>query len=118
MSRIRNRNTKPELRLKNLFEEQSFVYQPKRYGKPDFINYRKKTVIFIDGCFWHKCPKCFKLPKTNKKFWKKKINKNFFHDKEVILNYKNSGWKIVRIWEHGINKNIRKCFKRIKSYIK
>lgn len=110
MSRIKNKDTKPELKLKNLFNELGFVYQPKGYGKPDFINYKKKTIIFIDGCFWHKCPKCFKLPKTNKKFWEKKINKNSIRDKEINFNYKNSGWSVIRIWEHNIEKILPEDF--------
>lgn len=102
MSQIRNRNTKPELKLRGFFENRGFIYQPRLYGKPDFINYQKKIVIFVDGCFWHKCPRCFKLPKTNKKFWKDKINENVKRDKEITLNYKNSGWNVFRIWEHDI----------------
>jgi len=104
MSRIKGRDTKPELKLKDFFEKKGFIYQPKEYGKPDFINYKKKIVIFIDGCFWHKCPECFKLPKINKEFWRNKINNNFRRDKEINLNYKNSGWKGIRIWEHEIKK--------------
>lgn len=100
MSRIRSKNTKPELKLKDFFEKKKFVYQPNEYGKPDFIHYRKKIVVFIDGCFWHKCPRCFRLPETNKKFWGKKINDNFRRDREITLTYKNSGWKVIRIWEH------------------
>ena len=66
MSRIRSKNTKPELKHKamNLHLE----YQPKIYGNPDFIDWKKKIVIFIDGCFWHKCPLHYKSPKTNKKY--------------------------------------------------
>jgi len=105
MSRIRCRDTKPELMLKDFFEKKGFVYQPKEYGKPDFIHYKKKIVVFIDGCFWHKCPKCFKLPETNKKFWRNKIDNNFLRDKEITLNYKSVGWKVIRIWEHEIKQN-------------
>jgi len=110
MSQIKGRNTKPELKLKNFLEKRGFVYQPNEYGKPDFINYRKKIVIFVDGCFWHKCPKCFKLPETNKEFWKKKINNNFQRDKEITLNYKSLGWMVVRIWEHELKNPISRKF--------
>lgn len=104
MSKIKWRNTKPEIKLKFLLIKKDFIYQPKEYGKPDFISYRKRIVIFIDGCFWHKCPECFKLPETNKEFWKKKIDDNFKRDKEISLTYKNSGWKVIRIWEHQLKK--------------
>jgi len=102
MSQIRGRGTKPELKIKNFLNKKGFVYQSKSYGKPDFINYKKKIVLFVDGCFWHKCTKCFRLPKTNKKFWEKKINENSRRDKEITFNYKNSGWSVVRIWEHEL----------------
>jgi len=108
MSRIKGRDTKPELKLKDFFEKKNFVYQSDEYGKPDFINYKKKIVVFIDGCFWHKCPKCFRLPETNKEFWKKKIYNNSRRDKEVTLNYKSSGWKVVRVWTHNLKKFLNK----------
>lgn len=82
MSQIKSKNTKPELILKNFLEKKSFIYQQNKYSKLDFIDYKKRIVIFIDGCFWHKCPKCFQYPE---------INKNFLHDKEINLNYRNSG---------------------------
>ena len=110
MSRIRGTNTKLELILKDSLEKKQFIYQPKEYGKPDFINYKKMIVVFIDGCFWHKCPKCFKLPRTNIGFWKNKIDKNFLRDREVFLNYKYSGWKVIRIWEHELKKSIPENF--------
>lgn len=108
MSRIKGRDTKPELMLKDFFKKKGFVYQPKEYGKPDFIHYKKKIVVFIDGCFWHKCPKCFRLPKTNKEFWKKKIDDNFRRDKEITLNYRGVGWSVKRIWTHDLKKYLKK----------
>lgn len=100
MSRIRSKNTRPELKhkAKNLHLD----YQPKAFGNPDFIDWKKKVVIFIDGCFWHKCPEHYKAPKSNRKYWIPKLNKNVLRDNEVGLAYKNSGWKVVRFWEHGI----------------
>lgn len=104
MSRIRRSHTKPELKFKDFLEKKGFVFQEKTYGNPDFMNFRKRIVIFIDGCFWHKCPKCFKMPSSNKKFWKEKIENNVRRDKEIYENYKYSGWMVVRIWEHQIKK--------------
>ena len=100
MSRIKSKNTKPELILKKTLK--NFKYHPKVFGNPDFINYKKKTVIFIDGCFWHKCPKHFKYPKSNRKYWLPKLKRNAVRDKEIEITYKNSGWKIKRIWEHKL----------------
>lgn len=100
MSRIKGRNTGPELLLKRTLIKRGFTDQPKIYGKPDFIHYRRKTVIFVDGCFWHKCPEHFSLPASNKGFWKDKISRNIRRDKEVNLTYFLAGWRVVRIWEH------------------
>ena len=93
MSRIRSRDTKAELKYKK--GAKGFIYQPDVFGKPDFINYKKKIVVFIDGCFWHKCPKHFVPPKS-------KIERNITRDGEIMLAYKNHGWKVIRIWEHEL----------------
>jgi len=100
MSKIRSRDTKPELKYKakNLHLE----YQPKVFGNPDFIDWKKKIVVFIDGCFWHKCPEHYKEPKSNRKYWLPKLEKNVVRDKEISIAYKNAGWKVVRIWEHSV----------------
>ena len=101
MSRIRSSNTKPELRYKG--KSIGLVYQPKIFGRPDFINYKSKVVVFIDGCFWHKCPKHYIAPKSNKNYWIPKLRRNVVRDEEVRLSYKSAGWKVVRIWEHELD---------------
>ena len=101
MSRIRSKHTKPEILLKKKFK--GFIYHPKNlFGNPDFINYKKKIAVFVDGCFWHKCPKHFVKPKSNKNYWLPKIEKNVLRAKEINLIYKYSGWRVMRIWEHEV----------------
>ena len=100
MSRIKSKNTKPELILKKMLK--SFKYHPKAFGNPDFIHYKKKVVLFVDGCFWHKCPIHFVKPKSNKSYWLPKIERNIQRDKEINLAYKFAGWKVKRIWEHEL----------------
>ena len=101
MSRIRSSGTKVELKYKDRFSGQE--YQPEGlFGKPDFVDWKNKTVIFIDGCFWHKCPIHWNEPKSNKKYWIPKLERNAVRDKEVKLAYQNSGWKVVRMWEHEL----------------
>ena len=105
MSRIKASETKLELKLKKFFKILGFVYQPKNiYGKPDFAHRKEKIAVFLDSCFWHKCPKHYKKPSTNKKFWVEKINKNAIRDKKVTRKLKKGGWKVLRIWEHDIKK--------------
>ena len=101
MSRIRGKNTKPELLLKKQLK--GFTYHPKNlFGSPDFINYQKKTVIFVDGCFWHGCPIHYRTPKSNREYWIPKIERNIIRSREVSLAYKLAGWKVLRIWEHEL----------------
>ena len=113
MSKIKGKNTKPELMLKEFLKGTYLRYQPNIYGKPDFGLKNRKIAIFVDGCFWHKCPKCYKAPSSNKKFWKKKIERNIRRDKKVNRILRKEGFKVIRIWEHDIKKksfNIDKFF--------
>ena len=109
MSRIRRKNTRPELILKKKIKD--YIYQPKIFGNPDFANYKTKTVLFVDGCFWHKCPKHFIEPKSNKKYWIPKIERNIVRDKEVEIAYRKSGWNVIRVWECEIKKQNKHTLK-------
>ena len=115
MSKIRSKNTKPELILKKNLIGLYLRYQPKSIiGNPDFANKTRKIAIFLDGCFWHKCPKCFRPPKSNKRYWIPKIRRNVQRADDVAKKLKNNGWKVVRIWEHELTKN-QKRITRIKQ---
>jgi len=101
MSSIKRSHTKPELFLKNKIKD--FEYQPKNaHGNPDFINYKKKIVLFTDGCFWHKCPLHYKEPKSNKSYWLPKLERNEIRDKEINKAYEIAGWAVIRLWEHEL----------------
>lgn len=71
-------------------------------GKPDIAIKKYKIVIFLDSCFWHKCPLHFKRPKSNNSYWDKKIERNIARDKEVNKYYDLNMWHILRIWEHQL----------------
>lgn len=104
MSQIRSKFTKPELKLKKTLGIMGFKYQPLSiYGKPDFANKKAKVAVFIDGCFWHSCPKHFNYPKTNRDFWVKKIKNNILRDKIVNRRLSAEGWRVIRIWEHSLS---------------
>lgn len=107
MSRIRAKNTGPEVKLRKMLSAEGirgYRIHYKLPGKPDIVFTKKKIVIFIDGCFWHKCPVCFKVPETRKDFWMKKIQSNIDRDKKVNEQLKDGGWTILRFWEHDIRK--------------
>jgi DNA mismatch endonuclease (patch repair protein) len=74
-------------------------------GTPDFIFPKKHIVIFIDGCFWHGCPKCYRRPKSKHRYWDNKLQNNILRDKKVNSILKRNGWKVMRFWEHSLRKS-------------
>ncbi len=86
-------------------------------GKPDIAIKKYKIVIFVDSCFWHKCPLHYREPKTNKHFWKKKICRNLERDLEINNYYEENGWHILRIWEHQIKKSFNETIIDILDFI-
>lgn len=105
MSKVKSKNSKLEIAFGKLLWSQGFRYRKnskKYFGTPDFVLKKYKTVIFIDSCFWHGCKKHFKLPATNRQFWKQKIENNVKRDQEVSGYYKKEGWNIIRFWEHEL----------------
>lgn len=73
-------------------------------GKPDFVFPKKKIVLFVDGCFWHMCPKHFNMPRNNRPFWGEKLKGNRDRDRFVTRNLRQAGWEVIRVWEHEIAK--------------
>ncbi|MBV6397604.1 MAG: Very short patch repair protein [Anaerolineales bacterium] len=71
-------------------------------GKPDFVFPKLKIALFVDGCFWHGCPKHSNMPRNNRKFWEKKLQQNKDRDKYVSRELKKAGWKVIRVWEHEL----------------
>lgn len=114
MSRIRSRDTKPELLVREAFKRLRLRYHPKMEGSPDFASKKHRIAVFIDGCFWHGCKKCYREPETNRKFWREKIRRNRKRDAEVTSRLVSGGWDVVRIWEHELGKgnDIRKRIMR------
>ena len=86
-------------------------------GKPDFYFPVQKIVIFIEGCFWHGCPKCGHIPKTNTEYWREKIARNKKRDKSITRKLRYRNYKVIRIWEHelkdGINRRVREFINAI-----
>lgn len=112
MSQIKCKNTKPEeLVRKYLFAHgYRFRKNDKRYsGKPDIVLPKYKTIIFVNGCFWHKHEGCkyFVWPKNNAEFWKNKIEQNVARDKNNYRLLQEQGWHIVIVWECELKPNNR-----------
>lgn len=104
MSKIKRSRTKPELILIPIMKKLGLRYQPKGIlGRPDFGNKKIQVAVFVNGCFWHGCPKHYKEPKTNRTYWRKKIKLNMKRDKRNTSLLKRAKWKVVTIWEHDLN---------------
>ena len=114
MSRIRGTNTKIDLEMKRLLSEMKVRYEmyPKMYGNPDFILKKKKVAIFCDGDFWHGY-RYDEKKKPAKKFWRDKIEGNMKRDRKVSRKLRSDGWKVIRIWEHDIERRPEFCAGRI-----
>jgi len=103
MSRIRGKNTVPELVLRRAISSSGLKGYRLHYklpGKPDIVFPQRRIAVFIDGCFWHKCPKCFTEPKTNRRFWMRKIASNAKRDRLINIELRRNGWRVLRVWEH------------------
>ena len=104
MSRIKGKDTKPEMLVRKYLHAQGFRYRlhsKNLPGKPDIVLPKYNTVIFVNGCFWHgheNC-KCFVVPKTNTDFWLNKINGNVNNDSKVTNALEKDGWKVIVVWE-------------------
>lgn len=68
-------------------------------GTPDFAWPKKCLVVFVDGCFWHGCPRCYRAPATNKSFWRQKLKSNKARDRRVAKELRRMGWRVMRVWE-------------------
>jgi len=104
MSRIKGRDTKPELLVRRFLFAQGYRYRlhdKKLPGKPDIVSPKYKTVIFVHGCFWHGHTNCkyYVVPNTNTDWWLNKINGNIANDGKAVKALKKGGWKIITIWE-------------------
>lgn len=111
MSANKARDTRPEIILrKTLWREGRRGYRlHKRIGstRPDIVYPARKTAIFVNGCYWHRCPHCrLPLPKSNSAFWKNKFKRNKKRDKEKEKELRNLGWKVCVVWECQIKQDI------------
>jgi len=104
MSRIHGKDTRPEEMVRKYLFSQGFRYRKndaRLPGKPDIVLPKYKTVIFVNGCFWHKHEGCkyFVWPKSNAEFWKDKIEKNCERDIRDYSLLQQAGWRVIVIWE-------------------
>jgi len=122
MSKIRGKNTRPEMILRSALFKQGFRFRVHRKdlpGKPDIVLSKYHSIIFVHGCFWHYHKKCNegRIPSSNSGFWKEKLERNIKKDAYNIKILKQKNWKVFVIWECEIEKQFEKSFKRLVNNI-
>lgn len=121
MSRIKGKNTKPELLVRSLLHRLGFRFRLHRKdlpGSPDIVFPGKKSVIFVHGCYWHRhngCPKAT-TPSTNTNFWKDKFEKNVKRDKKAKQELKRLGWNVLVVWECEL-KEVEVLIEKLTSFL-
>lgn len=120
MAAIRSRGNKgTEMRLASIFRAHGIRgwrrHQPLP-GKPDFIFPKQRLAVFVDGCFWHGCPKHGRKPDSNRNYWLPKLRRNRKRSAEVGRALRKAGWRVLRVWEHELRSD-RKVVARCKKAI-
>lgn len=113
MPAIKGKDTKPEMIVRKYLFSRGLRYRVnnrKLPGSPDIVLKKYKTVVFIDGCFWHGHEGCkyYRLPKTNVDFWRHKIAINIARDYANGVDLRLAGWKVIRVWECDIKTKVKR----------
>jgi DNA mismatch endonuclease (patch repair protein) len=120
MAAIKSKGNKAtEIKLAGIFHQNKIAGWRRNFqlfGNPDFAFPKHRLAIFVDGCFWHGCPKHFRRPSDNRKYWREKILRNQKRDQLVTKILRIAGWQVFRIWEHSL-KTPDLVVKRIKSLL-
>ena len=104
MRRIRSRDTTPELRVRSLLHRAGYRYRihvTRMPGKPDIVLPRYRTVVFVNGCFWHRHPGCryATIPRSNTAYWREKFERTIARDETAHTTLRQNGWAVVVVWE-------------------
>lgn len=121
MSRIRAKNTRPEMELRRRLWKAGLRYRihgPGLPGRPDIVFNRARVAVFADGCFWHACPRHLVWPKTRSAFWRGKIESNVHRDSAVNRKLRQMGWVAERLWEHEIEGSPRRAMLKVQRLVR
>lgn len=118
MSANKAKNTKPEMTFRKALWNKGIrgyrLHWKNIPGRPDIVFVSKKIAIFVNGCYWHRCPYCHpSMPKSNTEFWHNKFKKNIERDKKKIQELEKLGWKVITIWECQIKKELEQQIEKV-----
>lgn len=122
MSRVKGGDTKPEVIFRKALWREGLRYRLRYnvFGRPDIVFPGPKVAVFVDGCFWHGCPKHYRPPKTRTDWWENKISGNKKRDLKVTRQLEAEGWRVLRFWTHdlkgeGFSESVRSTIRIVKS---
>jgi DNA mismatch endonuclease, patch repair protein len=108
MRRVKSQKTTPELIVRRALREAGIKgfrsHNGRLPGRPDFSFAGGRVAVFVDGCFWHGCPECYRRPSSNRAYWDQKVVKNIARDRRSRTELRRRGWRVFRLWEHEVRK--------------
>lgn len=116
MSRIKGRDTAPELALRRELHHRGLRFRVQRRtegSRPDVVFVSRRVAVFVDGCFWHGCPEHYIAPKSRQEFWKSKLRDNRRRDRQQDEVLTDAGWRVIRVWEHEISADLEAVADRV-----
>ncbi len=121
MRSVASKNTQPELALRKALWRAGVrgwrVNLKTLDGKPDIVFGRAKVAVFVDGCFWHGCPDCYRAPKGNAEYWQAKVARNRLRDALVTARLRANRWRVLRFWEHELRLDLVGCVEKVRTAI-
>lgn len=122
MSRIRKYDSVPEMTLRKALWRRGLrgwrLYRQDIPGNPDVAFVRHRLAVFVDGCFWHRCPKCFRRPHSRLRYWDSKIEGNVARDKIRRMLLRKQGWRVVKFWEHQVLADPECCAAKVERMLR
>ena len=121
MSRIRGKNTQPERLLRGALWAAGLRYRlhvRTPFGRPDIVFPDRRIAVFVDGCYWHGCPLHYARPRTREEFWSAKLVLNVERDAHMSRMLTESGWMVIRVWEHEIVEDLELATERVKQFVR
>ena len=117
MSKVKDKDTSPEIAIRSELHRRGFRFRKhvkELPGKPDIVFTRKKVAVFVDGNFWHGFEFESRAEKLSP-WWRAKIERNIARDREDERRLEEAGWRVVRVWEHEVKRDLEECLTRIVS---